>query len=395
MNMSPRHRFSTILIATAILALSGCKTPLAESMKLANVKKINEHMPWHDPDAPREGVPTKVVGNWVDAVHYQEGKKPQRGFGGKLLFYDDKGDAPVLVDGELIVYAFNEQSRAPTDNMPTRRYVFPTSELSKLMSVSELGAGYSVWLPWDEAGGPEAEVSLICRFSPKAGPVLVSEQTRQVLPGSKSPDAIAAGDKPKMPEGVPFRPAVELATYIAPEGGQAPTTPIAVNEAAASQPRQMSSTTISLPHSMQGNLGSGITPEMTPQRPSLMNIPVPQSAAPPADPAAVRGNGYRLSSSPRTSRLANMNPSALHAINVGSPQVQGPNAGAATYPPQAVYQETLPPTNVDVNAAQRPASVQAVSQGYSNHQLSTRADSRISPIGTSAGAATVTYPHGK
>jgi hypothetical protein len=395
MNMSPRHRFSTILIATAILALSGCKTPLAESMKL---DKLNEHMPWHDPDAPREGVPTKVVGNWVDAVHYQEGKKPQRGFGGKLLFYDNEGDAPILVDGELIVYAFNEQGRASTDNMPTRRYVFPTSELTKLMSVSELGAGYSVWLPWDEAGGPEAEVSLICRFSPKAGPVLVSEQTRQLLPGSKTSTAVADGNKPKMPEGVPYRPAVELATYIAPDGRQPSTTPVIANEAAVSPPRQMTSTTISIPQSMQGNLGSGTSPGVLPQRPAAVNLPTPQSAVLPAtvDPSATRGSGHRLSSTlPRPTRMANMTPSALHA-SAGSPLGSGSNGDAALRQTTQMDQATTTMSDrTNSTPIQSPASVQAISQGYGNHPLSTPSASGLAPIGSSAGPAQVTYPHGK
>src|SRR5688572_26257626 len=98
MNKSPRRVLAVALAATTMLSASGCKTPVVESLKLS---KINEQMPWHDADQPREGVPTRVIANWSDAVHYQQNKKPQRGFGGRLMFYDNEGNAPVLVDGEL------------------------------------------------------------------------------------------------------------------------------------------------------------------------------------------------------------------------------------------------------------------------------------------------------
>ena len=61
------------------------------------------------------------------------------------------------------------------------------------MSKNKLGASYSFFLPWDEAGGPKTEVSLICRFEPKDGPVVTSEQTRQLLPGSIAATPTAGG----------------------------------------------------------------------------------------------------------------------------------------------------------------------------------------------------------
>jgi hypothetical protein len=53
----------------------------------------------------------------------KQGEAPQRGFGGRLAFYDHDSEKSLLVDGELVVYAFDETNRDPTDNKPTRRYV--------------------------------------------------------------------------------------------------------------------------------------------------------------------------------------------------------------------------------------------------------------------------------
>ena len=92
-------------------------------------------------------------------------------------------DDPVRVEGQLVVYAFDETDRAPHETQPTRRYIFPKDEFARHESDSKLGASYSVWLPWDEAGGPSKKISLIARFEPEGGPIVLGEQTRHMLPG--------------------------------------------------------------------------------------------------------------------------------------------------------------------------------------------------------------------
>ena len=42
---------------------------------------------------------------------------------------------------------------------------------------------YAIWIPWDEAGGPQKDISLIVRFVAGDGQVVVGEQTKHVLPG--------------------------------------------------------------------------------------------------------------------------------------------------------------------------------------------------------------------
>jgi hypothetical protein len=185
-----------------VVALAGCSMPKASDFKPSKLFSLG------DDDEPQKGIPVRMVGTWTDTVLTKAGQKPQRGFGGRLMFYANNEEKPILVDGQLVVYAFDETGRAVTDNKPTRRYVFPPDQMPLHMSKSELGASYSFWLPWDEAGGPQTEVSLVCRFEPKGGGVITSEQTRHLLPGSlPAADKVADGKPPKLPEGVPSRPA--------------------------------------------------------------------------------------------------------------------------------------------------------------------------------------------
>jgi hypothetical protein len=137
---------------------------------------------------------------WTDAVQQQAGQAPTRGFGGRLMFYEGKGDKPVKVDGTLVVYAFDETGRDPNNAKPDRKFVFPPEQIPSHYSKSQIGHSYSVWVPWDKVGGLRKEITLIVRFLPKEGAPVVGELVRQVLPGEALPSnravAKAAGQTP-------------------------------------------------------------------------------------------------------------------------------------------------------------------------------------------------------
>jgi len=170
------------LIAAAIVCLCGGCAPL-------DVKDSFSIPFWSDNEKPQ--VPVKVVAVWVDTVRLAEGETPTRGFGGRLMFYGRKHEKPVKVDGDLVIYAFDETNRKPGDPRPDRKYVFTAEQIPIHYSRSKLGHSYSFFLPWDAPGGPRKDISLIVRFQPKGGPVVVGEQTRQNLPGQFDPSRTA------------------------------------------------------------------------------------------------------------------------------------------------------------------------------------------------------------
>jgi hypothetical protein len=145
-----RIRCTILLAALALAGAAGCHVPKALSLQ--------NTWPFGD-DEPKPEIPIRVAGMWTDTVLHKAGEKPQRGFGGRLMFYGkDHQEKTVLVDGELVVYAFDETGREPTDNKPTRRYVFPADQLPLHQSKGPLGPSYSFFLPWDEAGGSSRKV---------------------------------------------------------------------------------------------------------------------------------------------------------------------------------------------------------------------------------------------
>ena len=64
--------------------------------------------------------------------------------------------------------------------------MFPREQFARHESQSKLGPSYSVWIPWDEVGGAQKHISLIARFEPHEGPLVVGEHIRHLLPGINS-----------------------------------------------------------------------------------------------------------------------------------------------------------------------------------------------------------------
>ena len=140
------------------------------------------------------GPVTTVLASWGTAV--SNGENPERGFGGRVYFYDQDMVRPVKVKGTVIVYAFDEDGRSQFDAKPNEGYVFDSKTLNSkgVYSKSKLGHSYNLWIPLDEAKpeSPSRKISLIVRYIPEHGASVVSPQTTAHLPGRREQDLLAA-----------------------------------------------------------------------------------------------------------------------------------------------------------------------------------------------------------
>lgn len=176
------HMILVVLATLGVLCSSGCAST-KKSWRFAKNGDFKRAVGLKsDKPLPPE-TPVRLVSTWTDTVLNQAGKSPQRGFGGKLVFFKPDSEEPVRVDGQLVVYAFDESDREAHETHPSRKYVFPRDEFLRHESDTQLGASYSVWLPWDEVGGNMKQISLIARFEPHGGPTVLGEQTKHLLPG--------------------------------------------------------------------------------------------------------------------------------------------------------------------------------------------------------------------
>jgi hypothetical protein len=244
-------------------------------------------------------MPDRVLASWCDTMMTQTGQTPIRGFGGRLMFFEGKKEKPIKVEGTLVIYGFDETGRDPSNAKPDYKFVITAEQFPAHYSKSKIGHSYSVWVPWEEVGGMQKEITLIVRFEPKVGSVVLGEQCRLTLPGTLPPQAEAKG-----------APQVSAATYQTPAAagpvnttvwsnqrialGQTPMTNVEgvqqVSYEAAippgSQPtldnggqlRRMTTTTIAMPADMaarQAALGPGPNAPMTGNRqPSVAPRPL-------------------------------------------------------------------------------------------------------------------------
>jgi len=153
---------------------------------------LSRRIPWAS-DSDRDAKsPNKVVGFWNESLLHKSDGKSERGFGGRVYFYNEEGGKPIRVEGQLVVYAFDESASDRSDRTATRRYVFPAEQFARHYSESKLGPSYSIWLPWDDVGGGDKKISLIARFQPTHGSLIVSHQSEHRLPGSGDPARLPA-----------------------------------------------------------------------------------------------------------------------------------------------------------------------------------------------------------
>ena len=169
-----------------MIATAGCST-LTGSKNTKNSKKDASWSLFKKKDYQ---VPQSINVTWTYDIFTKEGKPPTRGFGGRLYFYNEKSQA-IPVEGELTVYGFDDTNRnhdGSSIESADKRFRFTAEQFTTHFSESELGASYSIWIPWDAAPGTQKKIMLIPTFKTKDGPVLRGNAATVLLPGVVSPE---------------------------------------------------------------------------------------------------------------------------------------------------------------------------------------------------------------
>ncbi len=164
-------RWQLFGLVVAMLALQmGCTAvaPLQQGNSTGNeppVKQLTSDLP----------VTMAVI--WKEAAIEPAASMPIRGFTGRIYFYD-QNDNPMKVDGELVVYGFDD-NKDQSGNIPDRKYVFPAEKFATHYSESHLGHSYSVWIPWEKHDNIRKSISLVPIF--KTADNRIIEGTKGVL----------------------------------------------------------------------------------------------------------------------------------------------------------------------------------------------------------------------
>lgn len=130
-------------------------------------------------------VPARMAIMWSPAMLNQAGQQATRGFGGRIYFYDAKNN-PVSVEGQLVIYAYNNDNPHVDSRVPDKKFAFTPEQFTQHYTPTDLGASYSIWIPWDAIGQPQADISLVPIFTATNGALVMGQSSRNLLPGPTS-----------------------------------------------------------------------------------------------------------------------------------------------------------------------------------------------------------------
>lgn len=174
-------RSIALLTLISLTISSGCASLTSKSD--GTTKKKDKS--WFSFTKKEYQVPQSMNVTWAHDVYTIPGKTPTRGFGGRFYFYNEKSQA-IPVDGELMVYGFDDTyGTAEYDNLntATKRFKFTSEQLTNHFDEGQLGASYSVWIPWDAAPGDQKKIMLIPTFVAKDGRLVRGSAATLLLPG--------------------------------------------------------------------------------------------------------------------------------------------------------------------------------------------------------------------
>ncbi|MCS7238615.1 MAG: hypothetical protein NZ899_10155 [Thermoguttaceae bacterium] len=296
----------------------------------ALAEKLAIPLPWKN-ERKEYGIPDTIVAVWTYAVAHTPGQPPTRGFGGRIMFFQDGRDKPIKVDGTLVVYAFEETNSQQEKIVPDRRYVFSPEDLARCYSESRLGHSYSVWIPWDEAGGAQRTVSLIVCFTARGGKTVVSQQSKMMLPGPRK-----EGDQPQLASReTKSGTQAQVWTVPAPvraTAGKPISPPVSTSNSAAGgepSPGHAAGGNVAQPApGLSQNGGEMPAPALIPQGGTAM--PPIQAPLSTASPAVF---GQPIGGSPQTAAQSSVQPTSLHMPSQPPAAFQAPTS--TNTPPNA------------------------------------------------------------
>lgn len=129
--------------------------------------------------------PSSLAVIWSPDVLAVQGQESVRGFGGRVFFYNDRLQA-VPVEGDLVIHGYDQSKTNRGSDSSTaadKTFNFSAEQLTTHFSPSELGASYSIWVPWDQAGGLRQPVSLVATFKSVDGKITQGTPAKLFLPG--------------------------------------------------------------------------------------------------------------------------------------------------------------------------------------------------------------------
>jgi hypothetical protein len=167
-SVAPKWRVGLLLL----LLTPGCASLPLFGLTTANVERANAKNP-----------AVEILALWQASEGPGPNGVPMRGFAGQIYFFTQSRQAPVLVDGKVRIYLFDDHGSVKDQARPIGEYDCDSARWNARAHNSTLGPGYEVFIPYPRNDFHQSTCSLRIRFTPTLGPAIYSPPASVVLTG--------------------------------------------------------------------------------------------------------------------------------------------------------------------------------------------------------------------
>ncbi|MEX1095294.1 MAG: hypothetical protein WED34_04560 [Planctomycetales bacterium] len=161
-------------IAAGVLFLaSGCAgTSLLAWKKAADIPTADEKHPV-----------MQIVCVWEPSEGHGVDGLPTRGFAGQIMFFTRHNPTPVMVNGDVRIYEYDDQGTLDEQGKPLHQFDFLGESWTAHFRHSPLGPSYQVFIPYMRKSPWLTHCALRVRLTPPGGRPLFSDLVHVTLPG--------------------------------------------------------------------------------------------------------------------------------------------------------------------------------------------------------------------
>ena len=132
---------------------------------------------------------------WEPAEGTGVDDQPARGVSGQIFFFTRSSVSPVVVDGDVRIFLFDDQGETGDQAVPLHQFDFKDGAWQAQLTTTQFGPAYQVFVPYSRKGHHLATLALRVRLTPKNGPVIFSDMADVVLHGFDRSKADAESEK--------------------------------------------------------------------------------------------------------------------------------------------------------------------------------------------------------
>lgn len=123
---------------------------------------------------------------WQTADGFDSAGKPCRGVAGQVFFFIQDSPIPVMVNGDVRVFVFDDQGSDADQAKPLSQFDIDHETWNSQLTKTQFGPAYRLFVPYTRPGRNQAELALRLRMAPDNGPVVFSDLSAINLGGHKS-----------------------------------------------------------------------------------------------------------------------------------------------------------------------------------------------------------------